>query len=383
MAKLDRASDLHLSVDVPPMMRINGSIEEALDFRPLTSDEIDKVLVELISEKEKETFNRESELDFSKTISTEFGQVRIRGSAAVQRGSTSLAIRLLPIIIPTIEELNLPRVCKNLVSRPRGLLVVSGPTGSGKSTTLAAMIDYLNSNSSRRIITVEDPIEYLHTSRKCSIIQREVGTDTSSFAIALRHVLRHDPDVILVGEVRDVETAAAALTIAETGHLVLTTGHAPSTSQAVERVIDLFPPAERHLAQTRLASLLIGILCQTLVPKVDENGRLPALEILLGNPATRNLIREGKIYQLPSVIRTSSNEGMRLLDQALVELYDHGLVSRKSVLAFCNDIKEIERLCRDLGLDLEAEEEEEDLALDDEKDEEGSPPDEEIETLAM
>jgi twitching motility protein PilT len=368
IAKSKKASDLHLAVDVPPMLRVNGSIEEVPELEPFTADEVEKVLVQLISEREKETFDRESELDFGKTITTDLGQVRIRGSAAVQRGSISLSIRLLPIVIPTIEELNLPQICKNLVSRPRGLLVVTGPTGSGKSTTLAAMIEYLNCNTSRRIITVEDPLEYLHTSQKCSIIQREIGTDTSSFPTALRHVLRHDPDVILVGEVRDVETAAAALTIAETGHLVLTTGHAPSTSQAVERVIDLFPPAERHLAQTRLASLLIGILCQTLIPTVDGTGRLPALEILLGNPATRNLIREGKIYQLPSVIRTSSHDGMRLLDQALVELYDQKLISGQSVLTFCNDINEIKRLCGDLGLDLEEEE---------------PSPEDEIETLTM
>jgi twitching motility protein PilT len=221
---------------------------------------------------------------------------------------------------------------------------VSGPTGSGKSTTLAAMIDYLNQKESRRVITIEDPIEFVYTSKKCNITQRELGGDTHSFAEALRHILRQDPDVILVGEMRDLETASAAITIAETGHMVLTTGHAPSTYQAVERIIDLFPPHERTLVQSRLASLLNGIICQALVPRANGKGRVPALEIMLANPAVRNLIREGKIHQLPNAIRTNARQGMQLLDQALVSLHKDGIITTDSIYAFCNDREEVEKL---------------------------------------
>ncbi len=194
------------------------------------------------------------------------------------------------------------------------------------------------------MVTIEDPIEYIHPSINCVVTQRELGSDTLSFAEALKHVLRQDPDVILVGEMRDTETAAAVLTIAETGHLVLTTGHAPSATQAMERVIDLFPPHERHLAQTRLASLLIGALCQTLIPKADGSGRVAAVEVMLANPAVKNLIREGKIYQLPNVIRTHAQLGMKLLDQTLVDLYRQEIISYENLLAFCNDRDEIEKL---------------------------------------
>jgi twitching motility protein PilT len=228
--------------------------------------------------------------------------------------------------------------------RPRGLVVISGPTGSGKSTTLASMIDYLNNIESRRVITIEDPIEYTYENKKCTITQRELGHDTLSFAEALRHVLRQDPDVILVGEMRDLETASTALTVAETGHLVLTTGHAPSASQAVERIANMFPPHERSLAQTRLASLLLGIFCQSLVPKADGSGRVAAIEVMLANSAVRNLIREGKTFQLPNTIRMNTQQGMELLDQALVRLYRTGAITKDQVYDFCNDHDEIARL---------------------------------------
>jgi len=206
------------------------------------------------------------------------------------------------------------------------------------------MIEHLNQNESRRVVTIEDPVEYTYNNQNCTITQRELGSDTLSFAEALRHVLRQDPDVILVGEMRDLETAAAALTIAETGHLVLTTGHAPSASQAIERIIDLFPPHERYLAQTRLASLLIGVLCQVLVPKIDGSGRIAAVEIMLANPAVRNLIRESKIYQLPNTIRTQARLGMQLLDQVLVNLHLKRVISSEELFAFCNDRDEVTKL---------------------------------------
>ncbi len=347
LAKAKAASDLHLVASSPPMLRVNGSLEPMTNIPLLTPDDINQAFTQITTPEEREDFHRRLELDFGYTL-TDVG--RIRCNAARQRGTISLTIRLLPPTIPTIDELGLPQVCKELILRRRGLVVISGPTGSGKSTTLAAMINHLNTNESRHVVTIEDPIEYVYPSIKCAITQRELGSDTLSFAEALRHVLRQDPDVILVGEMRDTETAAAVLTTAETGHLILTTGHAPSATQAMERIIDLFPPHERYLAQTRLASLLLGVLCQALVPKADNSGRVAAVEVMLANPAVRNLVREGKIYQLPNVIRTHTQLGMKLLDQSLVNLYRQGIISSENLLAFCNDRDEIEKLIGEVGV---------------------------------
>jgi len=335
------ASDLHLIASSPPLLRIDGLLQPVADMLPLTPEDINQAFNQITSDRERTDFHRCLELDFGYTLPS---VGRLRCNVAKQRGTISLVIRLLPLTIPTLDELELPDVCKELVLKLRGLVVVTGPTGSGKSTTLAAMINYLNSIEGRRVVTIEDPIEYIYSSHKCTITQRELGIDTLSFTEALKHVLRQDPDVILVGEMRDLETAAAVLTIAETGHLVLTTGHAPSASQAVERMIDLFPPHERHLAQSRLASLLLGVLCQVLVPKADDSGRVAAVEIMLANPAVRNTIREGKIYQLPNAIVTHAQLGMQLLDQVLVKLYRKGAISRENLLAFCNDLKYVTSL---------------------------------------
>ena len=341
LGKTKGASDLHIVVDRPPLYRIHGSLVPADDLPALSAEDIEQALRQITTDQEMVDFTRTLELDFGRTV-PEVGRVRF--NAARQRGTTSLVIRLLPSKIPTPETLGLPKVCKELIQRPRGLVVVSGPTGSGKSTTLASMIEYLNLTESRRIVTIEDPVEYTYENKKCTITQRELGHDTLSFAEALRHVLRQDPDVILVGEMRDLETASAALTVAETGHLVLTTGHAPSASQAVERIANMFPPHERTLAQTRLASLLLGILCQALVPKADGSGRVAAIEVMLANSAIRNLIRDGKTYQLPNAIRMSTQQGMELLDQALVRLYRSNVISQEKVFEFCNDRDEITRL---------------------------------------
>jgi twitching motility protein PilT len=341
LGKKKSASDLHIVVSSPPLYRIHGTLIPANDLPVLSAEDIEQALKQITTEKELSDFQQNLELDFGRTI-PEVGRVRF--NAALQRDTISMVMRLLPSKIPTPEELGLPKVCKELVMRPRGLVVISGPTGSGKSTTLASMIDYLNKIESRRVITIEDPIEYTYENKKCTITQRELGHDTLSFAEALRHVLRQDPDVILVGEMRDLETASTALTVAETGHLVLTTGHAPSTSQAVERIANMFPPHERDLAQTRIASLLLGIFCQSLVPKADGNGRVAAIEVMLANSAVRNLIREGKTFQLPNTIRMNSQHGMELLDQALVRLYRSGAITRDVVYDFCNDHDEIVRL---------------------------------------
>ncbi len=335
------ASDLHLVAHRPPIFRINGSLQPVADMPTLTPEDINQALHQLTSDKERADFERCLELDFGYTLPD---VSRLRCNAAKQRGTISLTIRLIPLTIPNLDELGLPGVCKELVLKPRGLVVVSGPSGSGKSTTLAAMINYLNSLEALQVVTIEDPIEYVYSDNKCTITQRELGNDTFSFAEALKHILRQDPDVILVGEMRDFETAAAVLTVAETGHLVLTTGHATSASQAVERIIDLFPTHERHLAQTRMASLLLGILCQSLVPKADGSGRVAAVEIMLASPAVRNTIREGKIYQLPNAIVTQARLGMVLLDHALVDLYRKGVISSENLFAFCNDQEEVAKM---------------------------------------
>ena len=336
------ASDLHLVAASPPLFRINGVLGPVDDMQPLTPDDIAQAFNQITSDKERADFNRCLELDFGYTIP---GVGRFRCNAAKQCGTISLVIRLLPLVVPTLDELELPEICKELVLKRRGLVVVSGPTGSGKSTTLAAMINHLNSVESRRVVTIEDPIEYVYSNLNCTITQRELGNDTLSFAEALKRVLRQDPDVILVGEMRDLETAAAVLTIAETGHLVLTTGHAPSAPQAIERIVDLFPPHERHLAQSQLASLLLAVLCQTLIPRADSPGRIAAVEVMLASPAVRNLIRDSKIYQLPNTIRMQTQLGMALLDQALVNLYRKGIISSENLFAFCNDGDEVAQLC--------------------------------------
>jgi twitching motility protein PilT len=335
------ASDMHIVANEPLLLRVKGSMEPVTEMQPLTAAEVDECLRQISTEEQIADFEKNLELDLGYGV-PEVG--RIRCNAAKQRGTTSLVIRLLPSSIPSIDELGLPQVCKDLILRPRGMIVISGTTGSGKSTTLSAMINYLNSTESRRVITIEDPIEFVYKNEKCTITQRELGSDTKSFAEALRHVLRQDPDVILVGEMRDQETASAALTIAETGHLILTTGHAPSASQAVERIIDLFPPDERDTVQSRLASLLNGILCQTLVPTADGKGRAAAIEVMMANPAIRSNIRDGKIYQIPNTMLTNARQGMVLLDQALANLYKSGKISRESVMAYCNDQDEVNRM---------------------------------------
>ena len=339
-AEAQKASDLHLIVSCPPMLRIDGALQPIDGISKLTSGDISQVFSQITTPQQREIFNRDLELDFAYSM-PEGGHLRC--NACQQQGSISLAFRLLAPTIPTIDELGLPQICKELITKPRGLIIVTGPTGSGKSTTLAAMIQHLNNTERRYLVTIEDPVEYIHPNIKCAVSQRELAADTLSFASALKYVLRQDPDVILVGEMRDLETAAAVLTVAETGHLILSTGHAPSAAQSVERVVDLFPPHERVMAQARLASVLIGVLCQTLVPRI-HGGRAAAVEIMLANPAVRNLIRDGKTHLLPNTIRTHGQLGMQTLDDALVALYRNGVIDWTMVLAYCHDAEEVEKL---------------------------------------
>lgn len=335
------ASDLHIIAGHPPLRRIDGKMLPATGAEPLTPADTEQALASLTTEAEREKFAAAKELDFSFSLP---GDGRYRGNAARQQGTVSLVIRLLPQNVPSLDELGLPGICRELVMRKRGMVIVSGPTGSGKSTTLASMINYSNSQESRRLVTVEDPVEYIYENSSGVVTQRELGGDTDSFASALKHVLRQDPDVILIGEMRDLETASAALTIAETGHLVLSTGHATGAAQAVDRIVDLFPPHERQTAQSRISSLLLGIICQTLVPKASGSGRIAAVEVMIANNAVRNLIREGKTYQLANTIRTQREQGMQLLDQTLIDLYRRKEISRENALAFSNDPDEVARM---------------------------------------
>jgi twitching motility protein PilT len=340
-AKLFEASDIHLVVASPPLFRISGSLQPANGLNPISAADVNEAFSQITTPEEREHFAKHLELDFSYNVA---GLGHFRCNAAQQRGAISLAVRLLPPKVPTIDELELPQICKQLIAKKRGLIIVTGPTGSGKTTTLATMINHLNLNESRHIVTIEDPIEYVYPSINCAITQRQLGVDTLSFDQALKHILRQDPDVILVGEMRDFDTAAAVLNVAETGHLILSTSHAPSTHQAMERIIDLFPPHERSLAQTRLASLLVGVLCQTLVPRADGSGRIAAVEVMLANSPVRSLLREGKIYQLPNVIRTHRDIGMITLDESLVDLYLRKAISGQTLVSYCNDLAEVEKL---------------------------------------
>ena len=337
-----RASDLHLIVGVPPMFRIDGELSPAKDLPALQREDIEALFNELANPRLQESFKRDLEVDFAYSMQN---GGRGRCNACQQQGSVSLNIRLLARTIPTAEDLGLPEVVKELIKRPRGLIMVTGPTGSGKSTTIAAMLNHLNTTEKRYVVTIEDPVEYIHPNKTCAFSQRELDSDTHSFIRALKYVLRQDPDVILVGEMRDLETASAVLSVAETGHLVLSTGHAPSAAQSVERIVDLFPPHERVMAQSRLASTLIAVFSQVLVPRIG-GGRVAAVEIMLANSAVKNLIREGKPFLIPNTIRTNSNTGMKTLDDALVDLYRDGIISREYVFAFCHDAEDVNKTLR-------------------------------------
>ncbi len=319
----EKASDIHLSVTSPPVFRLDGELK-ALESEVLTSEIIWGYIEKLTNKEQKEIFKEKGELDFSYGIA---GLGRYRINAFRQRGSYGMVVRLVPVLTVSPEELGIPQAIINFTSLHRGIVLVTGPAGSGKSTTLASLINLINHTRSGHIITVEDPIEYLHQHRKCLVNQREVGQDTQSFAIALRAALRQDPDVILVGEMRDLETIAMAVTAAETGHLVFSTLHTNDTAQAIDRIIDVFPPHQQNQIRMQLASVLQGIVAQQLFPIVGKRGRVAAFEVLIATSAVRNMIRENKTHQIKNIIQTSGQIGMQSMEKGVEELVKKGLVS--------------------------------------------------------
>ncbi|MFW6102717.1 MAG: type IV pilus twitching motility protein PilT [Chloroflexota bacterium] len=335
------ASDLHLRVPAPPMLRIDGALVAAEEMGGLMPPDVVAVFDEITSEEQRERFSEELELDFAYSVP---GLARFRVNVMQQRGTMSIAFRRIPFETPTVDEFGLPEICKTLIMKPRGLVLVTGPTGSGKSTTLAAMIDYLNDREARNVITIEDPVEFLHKNKRCLIAQRDLGDDTRSFANALKHALRHDPDVILVGEMRDLDTISTAITAAETGHLVLGTLHTVDAVQTVDRIIDAFPPEHQHQIRMQLSQVIEGVLSQTLVPRASGKGRLGVFEILVANGAVRNLIRTNKTYELASVIQLSNRDGMQTLNQALAHLVNTRQIAAEEAVRKSSDPDQLQRL---------------------------------------
>lgn len=319
------ASDVHLTVGLPPVFRVRGELQWQEQWGVLKPADTAALADQLMRPEQKQRFEEMGELDFAYAIP---GAGRFRVNVFHQRGSVAVAMRLINARIPTLEELGLPPVLAEFTRKTRGLVLVTGPTGSGKSTTLAAMINLINAERSCHIITLEDPIEYLHKHNKSMVNQREIGTDSQSFAAALRASLREDPDVILVGEMRDLETISTAITAAETGHLVFATLHTASAAQTVDRIIDVFPPHQQQQIRVQLADTIQGIVAQQLLSRVDQPGRVAAIEILMATPAIRNLIREGKTHQIFSSIQTGGRSGMQTMDMALKQLYQAGKISR-------------------------------------------------------
>ncbi|ABR49609.1 twitching motility protein [Alkaliphilus metalliredigens QYMF] len=334
-----KASDLHITVASPPIVRINGKLVKMGEVK-LMPEDTKRIVEKMMSPEQIILFHEKGELDFSYSNP---GLGRFRVNAYKQRGSYSMALRVVSLIIPTMEELDLPPIITELSKKKRGLILVTGPTGSGKSTTLAAMINYMNENRSEHILTLEDPIEYLHKHNKSIVNQREIGNDSYSFSNALRAALRQDPDVVLVGEMRDLETIAIAITAAETGHLVLSTLHTIGAAKTIDRIIDVFPPHQQQQIKVQLSSVMEGVISQQLLPKADESGRVAAFEVMVSNPAIRNLIREGKTHQMQTVIQTKSKLGMKTMDASLMELYHKGIITREALQKHAVDLDMVNR----------------------------------------
>lgn len=337
-----RASDLHLQVGLPPMIRIDGDLLPVAGFDALDEQSVETLIFAVLDQDQQQILDKDKEFDFSFAFGT-LGRFRV--NAYHERGNLAAAFRLIPNEIKTVAELGVPPIVSSFASFPRGLVLVTGPTGSGKSTTLASLVDKINEERSQHIITIEDPIEFTHKSKKSVVVQREVHYDTYSFSAALRSSLRQDPDVVLIGEMRDLETISAAITIAETGHLVLASLHTNSAAQSIDRMVDVFPPHQQPQIRAQLSNILMAICSQRLVPSIG-GGRVIAAEILIANPAVRNIIREGKSHQLDAVIQTGADAGMQTMDRTLVGLVQNGTVTYDDARSFAVDLAEFERLMR-------------------------------------
>src|SRR5881409_1852059 len=340
------ASDLHVTVGTPPVIRVRGEVERLGDFDSLTPEETQELLYRILSSEQQKQFELKRQLDFSHSIP---GLARFRVNVYFQRESIGAAFRLIPAELKTLEELGIPSSLHRLAEKPRGIVLVTGPTGSGKSTTLAALIDEINRNRSEHILTVEDPIEFLHKHKRCIVNQREIGPDATSFGEALKAALREDPDVILVGEMRDLATISTALTAAETGHLVFGTLHTQSAPSTIDRIIDVFPPEGQEQVRIMIAMSLQGVVTQALLPTADGAGRIAALEVLLPDDAVRNLIRQGKVEQIYTVMQTSSSRGMQTMEQALAELTLRGVVTKEEALGASSRRDQLEGLLERMG----------------------------------
>lgn len=340
-----KGSDLHLVAGAKPCIRLDGEIQPQ-DFPALTPASVEYLLFGILSQEQKDKLKTNLEMDFSYSVQ---GVARFRGNIMVQRGSYAAVFRAVPYVIPEFDKLGLPKEIRKLCNLSRGLVLVTGPTGSGKSTTLAAIIDVLNNERRLNIVTVEDPIEFLHRHKLSTIRQREIGMDTVSFQNALRHVLRHDPDVILIGEMRDLESISIALTAAETGHLVFSTLHTQTAPLTISRIVDVFDSDRRDQVRQQLSNSLKAVISQQLLPTADGNGRAAAVEYMVETPAIRSIIREGKEHQLYNAIQTGQAFGMQTMDSALFKLYSSGRITRESALEYCVDRAEMERLLISAG----------------------------------
>ncbi len=336
-----RASDLHITAGTPPMVRVRGRLTPMEGYPALTPTDTREIVYSILSDGQRQKFEENWQLDFAYQIP---GRARFRVNAYFQRAAIGAAFRLIPFEIVPLETLGLPPVVAEFAKKPRGLVLVTGPTGSGKSTTLASLIDVINQSREEHIMTIEDPIEFLHTHKKCMVNQRELGSDATSFADALKAALRQDPDVILVGEMRDLETIGTAITAAETGHLVFATLHTQDTAQTIDRIIDVFPPAQQGQVRAQLSVALQGIMTQTLLPTADGAGRCVAAEILVPTPAVRNLIREAKSHQIYSVLQTGGSHGMQTMDASLAQLVRSGKITRQLAESRAHAPEELRRL---------------------------------------
>jgi twitching motility protein PilT len=334
-------SDLHLTAGSPPVLRVHGDLERLEEYPALTPRSLQGMVYAILPQKLRERFEQELELDMSYSLP---GRARFRVNVFQQRDAIGAVFRVIPFDIKAIDELGLPPVVADLARFPRGFVVVTGPTGSGKSTTLASMVDVVNVERAGHIMTVEDPIEFLHKHKKCIVNQREIGADTHGFGQALKHVLRQDPDVILVGEMRDLETIGTAITAAETGHLVFATLHTQDAPQTIDRIIDVFPPYQQQQVRVQLSTTLQGVVTQQLIPTADGHGRVAACEVMVATPAIRNLVREGKVHQIYSAMQAGGRFGMQTMDMSLAQHVKAGRITQQMAFERCHDAEELARL---------------------------------------